>query len=488
MRLDETARSHLSREIATPAYDRKQSRGVVHFGVGAFHKAHQAAYFDRLMDLGETGWMITGISLRSKNISQQLNPQDGLYCLKENSATAKRVRLVGSIAEVLFGLEEPQCVIERLANPETKLVTLTVTEKGYCLDPSTGEFQFDHPDVIWDVKNPDRPRSAVGFLVTGLELRRQAGLPPFTTLSCDNIPDNGERLKKAVIALAARRNDALASWVLENAAFPNSMVDRIVPATTDAAVTAFEADYGVSDLGLVETEDFSQWVIEDDFCNQRPPLEKVGVQVTDNVKPWEDVKLRLLNAAHSAMAYLGYLSGRKYIHETITSEGFEAYINALWDEAETTLPTIEGFDVAAYRNSLIARFKNPNLAHKTFQIAMDGSQKIPQRLLSSIRERLDKGLASPALTLAVAGWMRWQNGVDESGETFEVQDPMAETLRLLAKKEYESHEDFLQALVSLTQIFDNSLAGNSVFLNALKEEYALLIRNGVAVSIQLGRR
>lgn len=460
-----------------PAYDRSQPVGVVHLGTGAFHRAHQATYFDALMAAGETGWMIQGASLRSARVAGQMNPQGGLYTLAVRDGHDERHRIIGAVRDVLVAPDDPAALVAALARPEVSLVTLTVTEKGYCIDPATGALRTSDPGVRADMGGLNRPQTAPGFLVAGLKARREAGLAPFTVLSCDNLPDNGQRTRHAVLELARHIDRDLAGWIESEGAFPSSMVDRIVPATTADDIDALEAATGLRDEAMVKTEPFTQWVVEDWFAGRRPRLETVGVQMTNDVAAWEKAKLRLLNGAHSAIAYLGGLAGHEFVHRAMAAPGFAAFISRLWDEAEATLDPIAGFDPAAYRSELAERFANSALQHRTFQIAMDGSQKLPQRLLNSVRDHRAAGRpVPPALTLGVAGWMRWQAGVTDAGMRFEVDDPLAEETRAALS-------GGVRGLIALEAVFGADLPNDPAFIDALEDAFALLEGQGAAAAV-----
>ncbi|NQY41534.1 MAG: mannitol dehydrogenase family protein [Henriciella sp.] len=414
--------------LSPPLYDRSGRSKVVHIGVGAFHRAHQAFYFDRLLRAGQRGWTIVGASLRTPKSGNQLNPQSGLYTLKEIDGENTKHTVIGSVREVIDAFENADKLIEAIASPSTQLVTLTITEKGYCLDPSKGELNLDHPDVRRDLDNPKHPVSAPGFLVAGLAKRKASNGPGLTILSCDNLPGNGELTERAILSFAEKLDSKLVDWIEANVSFPSSMVDRITPATPPAALETLSSEFGILDEALVETEPFHQWVIEDWFAGERPPLDQVGVQFTDNVAGWEKAKLRMLNGAHSAIAYLGGLSELNFVHNVVNAPPFENYINHLWNELETTVPLIEGFEPANYRRDLLGRFSNRALRHQIYQIAMDGSQKLPQRLIEPFVERLANARQSPAIALAIAAWMRWQFAQTLNGTAYEVQDPLASEL------------------------------------------------------------
>ncbi|MGH7020128.1 MAG: mannitol dehydrogenase family protein, partial [Brevundimonas sp.] len=349
-RLNDAALTGLSADVARPAYDRAAVKtGVVHLGIGAFHRAHQAVVFDDALASGDLRWGVLGASLRSPGVRDQLNPQDGLYTLVVREGADEHLRVIGAGRGVLVGPEDPAALVAAMAEAEVHIVTLTVTEKGYRLDPATGDLLLGDPEVAADLADIAAPRTAPGFIVAALQARKAAGLKPFTVISCDNLPHNGQRIRAGVIAMARRIDPALAAWIEAEGAFPQTMIDRIVPATTPDDVARLSARLGVEDQGMVKAEPFTQWVIEDWFAGERPDFAVFGVQLTDAVEPWEDAKLRLLNGAHSAVAYLGALSGYEHVHEAIAVSAFRAFIEALWDEAQTTLNPPPGLDVAAYR-------------------------------------------------------------------------------------------------------------------------------------------
>lgn len=430
MRLSAATLDRLPADVARPAYDRARvTRGVVHLGIGAFHRAHQAAVFEAALAAGDLRWGVTGVSLRSAAVRDQMAAQDGLYTMLVRDGAAERAQVIGAVLDVLVAPEDPGAVVEAIAAPATHLVTLTITEKGYKLDRASGALLADDADVARDLGTLDRPRTAIGLIVAGLSRRRAAGLPPPTVMSCDNLPHNGALLRGAVLAMARAHDPALAGWIAAEVAFPATMVDRIVPATTDADVAALATRLGVEDRATVKTEPFLQWVVEDRFCGPHPDFAALGVQLTQDVAPWEAAKLRLLNGAHSGIAYLGGLAGDTFVHDFVAAPEGRAFVEALWDEAAATLDPPPGLDVPAYRAALMARFANPALQHRTRQIASDGSQKLPQRLIAPIAERRARGLPVGALALAVAGWMRWQAGRTDAGEAFAIDDPAAERLR-----------------------------------------------------------
>jgi fructuronate reductase len=453
-RLSPKTLASLPPEVARPRYDRRAIKtGVVHLGVGAFHRAHQAMVFDRLLDAGDLRWGVTGVSLRSPAVRDALAPQGGLYTLVERDGAGERLQVIGSIGGVLVAPKSPRAVIEAMAAPDVHLVTLTITEKGY-----DGE--------------------AIGVVADALALRRERGLSPFTAISCDNIGGNGARLAEAVLAAAERQSPNLRGWIAARGAFPSTMVDRITPATTEDDIQALADRIGVVDRGMVKTEPYWQWVIEDRFAGPRPDFESAGVQVVADVAPWETAKLRLLNGAHSAMAYLGGLAGLGFVHEFIGDPLRAAFVDRLWNEVETTLLPTAGLDIPAYRAALLARFANPALRHSLRQIAMDGSQKLPQRLVAPFAALVAQGQPSPALALAIAAWMKWQGGRTDAREAFVVDDPMASQTRRIAHA--ASAAERVAGFLSLPAVFPREIADHADVLTATLEG---LDRHGAEVML-----
>lgn len=482
LRLAEYTVEQLPGDVERPAYDRAAVRsGVVHLGIGAFHRAHQAAVFDDLLASGDMRWGVRGASLRSPATRDAMAPQDGLYSLVVRDGAEERVRVVGAVADVLVAPENPSELVEALAAPETHLVTLTVTEKGYKLDPATGALIEADSDLASDLAGLRAPKTAPGFLVAALALRRARGLAPFTAISCDNLPENGRRLEAAVLAMAGHRDPALRDWIAENGAFPQTMVDRIVPATDAADIERLAARTGLLDRAMVKTEPFTQWVIEDRFAGERPDFEAVGVQVTSDVAPWETAKLRLLNGAHSGIAYLGALAGIEFVDRFVAMDAGSAFVEALWDEAEATLSPPAELDIAAYRRALMARFANGALGHRTRQIAMDGSQKLPQRLVASLVTRQKMALDSPMTSLAIAAWMRWQVGRCDDGTRHAVDDPLADRTAA-AWAGASDPTDVARRLLAIDAIFPPALA-ESPAADEIARWLDELVRSGAAATL-----
>jgi fructuronate reductase/mannitol 2-dehydrogenase len=424
-----------SPQVAIPTYDRTGlSPGVVHLSVGAFHRSHQAVYFDELAQRGlGSDWAVTGVGLRRRELKRALHPQDGLYTVVTRSPDGDSARVVGVMTRYLFAPHERSAVLAALADARTHLVTLTITNKGYNIDPETGALGADEPDFLHDLVHPERPRSAIGLLVEALRRRWASGLRPFTVLSCDNMPRNGAAARAAVVGMAALRDKGLADWIDACGRFPGSMVDRITPRTTAADLALVEREFGVQDRAPVVAEPFMQWVVEDDFCDGRPPLEEVGVQFVPDVRPYALTKTRLLNASHSALGYLGTLAGCARLDEVMEDEGLATYVRRMMeDEIAPLLPSV-GIDLAEYSGSLRDRFANPVIADRLSRLCRNGSTKVPTNLLPSIREARALGRPRGLLTLAVAAWCRYLRGEDECGRPIEMEDPHADRLRALAR-------------------------------------------------------
>ncbi|MGB1692729.1 MAG: mannitol dehydrogenase family protein [bacterium] len=483
------------KNILTLSYDRRKIEvGIVHLGIGAFHRAHQAFYTDQVLEKDGGDWAICGVSLKRPEVRDQMVPQDGLYSLVEQDASGNPIKIIGAVKEVLFAPEDPGTVLKIMASPDTRVVSLTVTEKGYCHDPASGRLNFQHPDILNDLKSPSQPASAIGFLVQALSLRRDSGIKAFTVLSCDNLPENGKTLQKLVLEFANRRDPDLAKWIEKEATFPCCMVDRIVPATSESDRDEISSRLGVRDEAMVVTEPFSQWVIEDDFVNGRPAWENVGAEMVEDVRPFEEMKLRMLNGTHSTLAYLGYLAGMEYVSEAVQQPVFEKFLrNMMKEEIMPTLKLPESVDLEQYQNALIERYQNPALKHRLWQIAMDGSQKLPQRLLGTIRDRIATATLFNRLVLAVAGWMRYILGRDEKGNPIEIRDPLAEVYQkislesgMLGKEtpSVTSINAYVSQILSIKEIFGEDLPDNPHFRNAVTREFEKLMNQGALKSVK----
>jgi fructuronate reductase len=425
--------------VARPRYPRAALRaGIVHLGLGAFHRGHLAAVNEAALAAGDLRWGIVGISLRSPGTRDALRPQDGLYTLAlrdidpADGASRETLQVVGGLVGILVAPEDPGAVLDRIAHPDTCIVSLTVTEKGYHHDPATRALRTDDPDIVHDLRHPDAPRSTLGFLAHGLARRRARGLGPVTLLSCDNLPSNGDTLRGLVRAFAAQVDPGLADWIDAGCRCPNSMVDRIVPRTTEADRRRIAARLGLDDAAPVVGEPFLAWVVEDRFAAGRPGWDAVpGVRFVADAAPWERMKLRLVNAPHSALAYLGASMGVPTIAEAVAVPALRGYAEALLrEELAPTLGELPGLDAGAFCAEVLARFANPALGHTTRQVAMDGSQKIPQRWLAALRERRARGEPTEGLALAIAGWAHYLRGGDggAAAAAGPVQDPLADAL------------------------------------------------------------
>ena len=455
---------------------RELTVGVVHLGLGAFHRAHQAVFTERAAAItGETRWGISGVSQRSASVRDQLAPQDSLYSVLTRGLDSPSIQVIGSIREVLTAPEDPDAVVARIADPGVSVVTLTVTEKGYRA-VTGGGLDLTDPEIQQDLAGRP-PRTVVGQLAAGLVRRAETGAGPLTILSCDNLVANGPFLRRLMDDYAAAGQHKMTEQ-LELARFPASMVDRIVPATTEADRDEAARLLGVRDEALVVAEPFLQWVIEDDFAGARPAWEQAGAVLTDDVAPWEQAKLRMLNATHSMLAYLGGLRGYETIAEAVRDPELAELAGELlaYDVVPTLTPP-EGLDLTAYGASVLERFANPALKHRTAQVAMDGSVKLPVRLLGTVRDRLAAGVGPRFASLAVAGWMVYvATGKDANGRELTLDDPQATRLREAVAQAGPGAAGLVDALLSVDTVFDEELAANQTFRALLIEGVTSLQR------------
>jgi mannitol 2-dehydrogenase len=475
--------------VATPSYDRSAvSTGIVHFGVGAFHRSHQAMYADRLLSSGETEWGICGVGVLPSDAKMRdvLDSQDHLYTLvlKHPDGSAE-ARVIGSITEYLFAPDDSEAVLEKLAAPGTRIVSLTITEGGYSVDNATGAFISSAPGIAADLRPGSTPTTVFGLIVEALRRRRERALPPFTVLSCDNIQGNGEVARHAVTSFATLRDPELGSWIADNVAFPNSMVDRITPTTTPQSIEDVASAFGVEDQWPVVAESFEQWVVEDRFPAGRPPFDAVGVQLVDDVEPYELMKLRLLNASHQAMSYLGILAGATYVHEVCSNPLFSRFLlDYMEHEASPTLAPVPGVDLAAYRRSLLDRFASPAVSDTLQRQVVDGSERIPKFLLPVLRRQLETGGPIERAALVLAAWSVFLEGVDERGRPHTVNDVRAARLQEAVAAEASSPG----ALLELADVF-GGLGSDPRLRSAYTEARARLKAHGaVAVLQELVRR
>lgn len=464
---------------------KRPETGIIHLGLGAFYRAHGAVYIEEAMQKSGGDWGIVGVSLMRPDQRDALAPQDFAYTAVELGPEGETARVIGVLNGVLVARENPAAVLDAMSAESVKIVSLTVTEKGYCHEPSSGKLNQSHPDIIHDLANAENPTSAIGFLVRALEKRKVAGLRPFTVLCCDNLPENGKVVRGVVLEFAGLVSPELQDWIASEGAFPSTMVDRIVPATKPEDIATLTAKTGVYDASPVMHEPFRQWVVEDVFVDDaRPDLGAVGVQLVENVTPFEHMKLRCLNGTHSSLAYLGYLAGHETISDTVADPVFATFCKALWNNEITPgLHAPKGVSLADYTAALFSRYSNPAIRHRTWQIAMDGSQKLPQRILGTIAENLAANRSIKGLALAVAAWMRYVGGVDEKGEAIDVRDPLAARLKSLSDTA-ASPKDKVEALLSVREIFPASLAENPTFASALMGSYESLATKGARRTIE----
>ncbi|RBY86971.1 mannitol dehydrogenase family protein [Blastococcus sp. TF02A-26] len=461
--------------LTVPTYDRTAlTPAVVHLSVGGFHRSHQLTYFDDLAQLRiSADWGVVGVGLRHRAMQDALAPQDHLYTVVERSPDGERARVVGVMVDYLFAPDAPDAVLDRLADPRTRMVTMTITGAGYPLDPHTGALDLTCPDLQPDLADPRRPSTAIGYVVEALDRRRRAGTPPFTVVSCDNMHRNGDATRAAVVGLARQRDEVLARWITDRVSFPSSMVDRITPQTTEQERAAVARRYGVDDRWPVITEPFSQWFIEDDFCNGRPPLDAVGVRFVPDVAPYELMKTRLLNASHSALGYLGTLAGYEQIDELMGDEVFAAYAARFMDaEVTPLLPHPAGVDLDEYKAVLLQRFANPAIGDRLPRLCRRGSTKMAHHLLPSLRQSLTAGRRPPLLTLAVAGWIRYLQLHDA------VEDERGAELQSLARAGGTDP----RSVLSVRPVFGD-LADEPAFVADLTTALRDLVRDGVRQTV-----
>jgi len=476
--------AHAAR-VATPSYDRSQIRtGVVHIGVGGFHRAHQAMYLDRLMDQGRAmEWGVCGVGVLASDraMAEAMWAQDGLYTLVEKGADGGYdARVIGSIVDYLFAPDDPEAVIERIAAAQTRIISLTVTEGGYALDPGTGEFDAGKPDVAHDLAPGAVPRTVFGLVVEALGRRRQRGLPAPTIMSCDNVEGNGDTARVSFTSFARLKSPELGAWVAREVHFPNSMVDRITPVTTDEDRAELSRRLGIDDRWPVVCEPFTQWVLQDDFGAGRPPLQDVGVQLVADVEPYELMKLRLLNASHQALCYFGYLAGYRLVHEVCEDPLFADFLLAyMAREATPTLPAVPGIDLPAYQRQLISRFSNAQVRDTVGRLCAESSDRIPKWLLPVIRHNLANGGEIACSVAVVASWARYAEGVDEQGHPIAVVDPRKDRLVAAARRQ---HDEPL-AFVADREVFGD-LVDDERFVAAYLPVLASLHEEGARATLE----
>lgn len=475
--------------LEVPNFDRSEVKeGIVHVGVGGFHRAHLAMYIDRLMNQhGDRDWAICGVGLRpfDAGIRDALVDQDCLYTLVERGEKSSSARVIGSISSFLFAPDGPSKVIDKMAHPDTRIVSMTITESGYYYNENTHQLQIQHPDIAADLAGDlSSPQTIFGFLFAALAKRRAAGLKPFTVLSCDNMQKNGSITRHMLLTFARARDPQLADWIEAEGRFPNSMVDRITPRTTDEDKVSLSDNFGVKDSWPVVCEPFTQWVIEDTFANGRPALEKVGVQVVPNVhevEKFECHKLRLLNASHTAIAYAAYLSGIEYVHEVFKNPVFYKFVyDMMHKEVKPLMPAIEGVDIDKYCDTLLQRFANPNIKDQVSRLTINGSGKLPQFIMPSVAEQIMAGTHDfKRLVFVTASWFRFLNGTDEQGKPIFIDDAMVEDLR---PKAIEGGDKPFP-LLDVKSLFGDDLRNDKIFVEELTKAMESLYREGTMATL-----
>ncbi len=448
--------------VAVPEYDRTGLvAGIVHFGVGGFHRAHQAMVVDRLLARGEArDFAICGVGVleQDRRMKDVMAAQNGLYTLVlKHPDGSREARVIGSIVDYLLAPDDPDAVVERMSRPEVRIVSLTVTEGGYNFDQVTGEFIADDSGVQHDLASPDAPATTFGLVVAALKRRRERGLDPFTVMSCDNIQGNGHIARTMFTAFARLGDPAFADWMDEHVHFPNSMVDRITPVTTDDDRAEVVDRFGIDDAWPVVAEPFFQWVLEDDFGLGRPAYDDGGVQIVDDVEPYELMKLRLLNVSHQAMCYFGYLKGHRYAHEAASDPDIVALLRGYMDgEARPTLRPVPGIDLDDYTATLLERFANPEVRDTMARLCAGSSDRIPKWLLPVIRENLASGGQVRLSAAICASWARYDEGIDEQGEPIQVVDRLAAELTALARTQREDRTAFIGNRVLFGDVIDDA--------------------------------
>jgi mannitol 2-dehydrogenase len=468
-----------------PAYDRRLvTPGVVHFGVGGFHRAHEAMYHDRLMNAGTAlDWGICGVGVMpaDRRMQRALDAQDGLYTLvlKHPDGTYEP-RIIGSIVRYLYAPNDPEAVIETMTAPATRIVSLTITEGGYNIREATGEFDTDSPDVVHDLQPGVLPRTVFGLITAALKRRRERGLAAFTVMSCDNLPGNGLLSRQVFTAFARLRDPGLADWIEREVQFPNCMVDRITPVTTDGDRAEIRARFGIDDRWPVVCEPYVQWVLEDVFTTGRPPYGEAGVQLVDDVEPYELMKLRLLNGSHQAMCYFAYLAGHRLVHEAAQDPLFQAFLRGYMDnEAAPTLPPVPGVDLDRYAAQLLERFSNPQVRDTIARLCEHSSDRIPKFVVPVIRQQLATGGQIRRSAAVVASWARYAEAVDEHGERIDVVDRRRDSLAQLARRQRVDPDAF----IGNRELFGD-LAQDERFAEEYRQALASLHERGARATLQ----
>lgn len=474
----------LPENVARPSYTpADHGPGIVHIGLGAFHKAHQAVYTDTALGLHGGDWRIIGVSLRSPEAAGELAPQNGLYTLIERDMQGSSARVIGSIAAALCLPDDRQSILDALVSPATRIVSLTVTEKGYGIDRSTGGIDITHPAIAADLATPEAPIGVAGLLVWALAQRRAQGTPPFTVLCCDNLPENGPMLRELLVDFARRTAPDIAEHIATEVAFPATMVDRITPARNADTLAAAREMTGLEDAAAIETERFTQWVIEDHFPQGRPAWDAAGAIFVQDVAPFEMMKLRMLNGTHSMLAWCGFLSGHRYVRDVMRDAALVGLIRRHLHAAAATLPALPDVDLGAYADALATRFANPHLAHETYQIAMDSTEKLPQRILAAAVDAQAAGLPLRAFAFATAGWMRYALARHDTGDGYGLRDPREAEIAA-ALSGVESAAEIVKTLSALPGLFPETLRQDAQWQAEVTEVLDAMIALGMKEAIR----
>lgn len=484
IKLSNASLGSLPANIRVPTYDRRRvGQKIAHIGVGGFHRAHQGVYNDDLFQQnGPSEWGLCGVGLlpADSRIGDVLRSQDFLYTIVERSAAGDTARVIGSIQNFLHAPSDPNAVLEKLASPDTAIVSLTITEGGYYVHQGTGAFDAEHPDIKHDLAHPHEPKCAFGYLAEALERRQHRGLAPFTIMSCDNLQGNGDMVKRMLLSFIELRDPKLKNWLEKNGTFPNSMVDRITPATTDEHRALVRENFGIDDDWPVMTEPFRQWVIEDHFVSGRPSWEQVGAQFTSDVLPYEKMKIRLLNASHQAICYIGMLQGYEFAHQAMADPRISNLMRSMMDvEVTPIVPPVPGIDLAQYKSTLIERFANPAIRDTLARLGTEGSARIPKFVVPSISEELQRSGPIKLLSLTVASWFRYLSGNDDAGKPMPMNDPMLPQLQeaaIAGKKDP-------RPLLAMRQLFSEELVTNPRFVKEVGDALASFYDKGAAATL-----
>lgn len=476
--------SKLRPAVTIPTYDRSVLlQHTVHMGVGGFHRAHQAVYLDDLLhfpDVERWGECGVGVLRSDSHMRDALKPQDCLYTVVERSAEAQQARVIGSLVDYVYAPSEREAAIEKIADPACRILSLTITEGGYFIDEATGEFNDRHPDIQHDLAHPDAPVSSLGLIAVALDRRRRRQIAPLTVMSCDNLQGNGDVVKRVIEAFSGMLHPDLRRWVVRDVAFPNSMVDRITPATTAADIVFLSRSFGVADRWPVVTEPFRQWVIEDHFSAGRPPWERVGAELVTDVAPYEIMKMRLLNGSHLAMAYLGAIAGFTYVHEIMQDPLYLSFIQKFMEEVTPVVPELPGTSIPEYKATLVARFANPTINDQVTRICSEGSAKMPKWVLPSIIELVRRRAPTRLLSLVVASWINYLGREqDERGRPMQIIDARSKELTAIARP---IHSD-PRPMLAVKSIFGDVLPAMDSFVGEVEKALQLLARAGTSTTI-----